>query len=763
MERRDFLKISAVTGATAALDGCGSPDQQLIRFIPEEDLVPGIAIWKPSVCTLCRAGCGVLVRVMEGDAEVARNGQRGIIKMGLAKKLEGNPSHPVSQGKLCPRGQAGLQVTYHPDRVRGPLKRSGPRGSGQFQEISWEEAFKELVAQLAALRAQKEGRSLAFLTRPLRGQRRKLLERFVNWFGAPAPVEFELFDEAVLRRANALSFGYAQLPTFDLARSNYVLSFGADFLGTWNSPVAQSIAYGEMRQGRPGLRGKLVQIEARMSQTGANADEWIPARPGTEGALALGLAHAMMAEKLRQPEDAGRAGELIAGWKQGLPEFSPETVAQKTGVAAAKVMRIAREMAVHGPSVAIIGGAPLAHTNGLFNAYAANALNSLLGSVGRPGGVFFTPHPFSAPLYFGVLPSPDGSFKSIVDLVQPLLHGQPQAAKVLLLFDANPVFGTPPGLHVREALEKVPFIASFGSFIDETSALADLILPDHSPLESWLDDTPESGTAQAVASLAAPAMRPLHNSRAMPDVLLDVARQVGDDMAKGFPWKSYEEMLRASFEKLRPQKGTRAATDSEDFWHKVQEQGGWWSGEAKNPPSTPLPRFKPFPAKATEPEFDGQEKEFPFHFLPYPSQSFLDGSLAHLPWLQELPDVISTAMWSTWVEINPKTADRLNIKQGDLVEVESPYGKLQAPALLSPGIAPDVVAMPVGQGHENYGRYASHRGANPVAVLSPSMTVPETGSLAWAATRVKISRVGEGRLILFAGGVSRFPHVTEHR
>jgi menaquinone reductase, molybdopterin-binding-like subunit len=111
MQRRDFLKISAITGASAALDACGSPDHQLIRFIPEEDLVPGVATWKPSVCTLCSAGCGLLVRVMEGDAEVVRNGQLGLMQMGLAKKLEGNPAHPINEGKLCPRGQAGLQVT----------------------------------------------------------------------------------------------------------------------------------------------------------------------------------------------------------------------------------------------------------------------------------------------------------------------------------------------------------------------------------------------------------------------------------------------------------------------------------------------------------------------------------------------------------------------------------------------------------------------------------------------------------------------------
>src|SRR5579871_5218354 len=148
MQRRDFLKISAITGATAALDACGNPEHQMIRFIPEEDLVPGIAAWKPSICTLCPAGCGLLVRVMQGEAEVVRNGQTGILKMGLAKKLEGNPAHPVNQGKLCARGQAAIQITYHPDRVRNPLKRSGQRGASQFKEVSWDEALADLKSQL---------------------------------------------------------------------------------------------------------------------------------------------------------------------------------------------------------------------------------------------------------------------------------------------------------------------------------------------------------------------------------------------------------------------------------------------------------------------------------------------------------------------------------------------------------------------------------------------------------------------------------------
>ena len=161
----------------------------------------------------------------------------------------------------------------------------------------------------------------------------------------------------------------------------------------------------------------------------------------------------------------------------------------------------------------------------------------------------------------------------------------------------------------------------------------------------------------------------------------------------------------------------------------------------------------------TDAQFAGDAGQYPFHFLPYPSNQFLDGSTAHLPWLQEMPDPLTSAMWSSWVEINPQTAERMHIAQGDLVEVRSPHGAVRAPAMIFPGIAPEVIAMPIGQGHERFTRYASQRGVNPIAILAPA-TEAETGALAWAATRVSIARVGGGdrSLIVFAGEMREHPH-----
>jgi anaerobic selenocysteine-containing dehydrogenase len=658
---------------------------------------------------------------MESYPDVVVNGQAGVKRIAAAKKLEGLPDHPVNRGALCPRGQAAIQVTYHPDRITQPLKRSGDRGTAQYTAISWDDAIAELVGRLDMLASGGNQRALAILARRASGHRGALMEQFAARFGAPAPLVYELFGDDVLRRANAMSYGRAQLPTFDLANSRYVINFGSDLLGTWNSPVAHSRAYGDMRQGRPGVRGTFVQVESRMSQTGANADEWVPVRPGTEGVLALGIA------------------QVIGGTH---PEYTPDAVQKLTGVDARRVERLARAFDATRPAVAIVGGAPLAHTNALFTALAVNALNSLVGSVGQPGGVFFTPQ----------------IARSTANAAEGFTLQTVGNAQVVFVDGANPVFTSPAAWKVRESLEKVPYIVSFGSFLDETSALADLILPDHSFLETWSESLPESGSLTAVAGVAPAAMRPLHNTRATGDVLLDVGRRLATPV--NLPWQTFDEMLAATFTTLP------AATPDADTWTDAQTSGMWTgtlpAGIASGTRPQVAATFVGGPAAFAEPQFDGDAGQYPFHFLPYPSSTFLDGSLAHLPWLQEMPDPMTSGMWSSWVEINPATAQKLGIAERDVVEIASAHGTLQTAAVINPGLAPDMLAMPVGQGHTTFTRFASGRGQNPVALLAP-VTEPATGALAWAATRVRIARVGpaDGRLVMFAGGIRE--HVEHAR
>jgi anaerobic selenocysteine-containing dehydrogenase len=739
MDRRNFIKLTAVTGGAVTLASCGNPEHELIRFVPDEDLTPGLAELKPGVCPQCSAGCGTTIRVMQADVDTVRNGQAGVVTMSVAKKLEGNATHPVNQGALCPRGQAAIQIAYHPDRITQPLKRRGAKGTNDFQPISWDAAIAELVAQLDGLAGTNAQASLACWIRPGSSARHDLTTMFLSRFGAAAPTTFELFGDDVLRRANFMSFGREQLPTFDLAASRYAISFGADFLGTWNSPVAQASAYGRMRQGRRGIRGAFVQVEPRMSLTGASADEWVAIRPGTEGVLALGLAHVIMRDKLRPADAAGRAGALIDGWSKGLADYTPQAVEQKTSVKAARVERLARELAEQRPSVALIAGAPLAQAHGLFQALAVNALNALLGSVGTPGGLSFMPQADAA-----AASRPSRPLRAVA---ADILAADKSAVQVLLLDGVNAVHATPPGWRVRDAVLKVPFVVSFGSFLDDTSVLADLILPDHAFLESWTDARPESGAAIALTTVAGPVMKPLYQTRATPDVLLDVAKKLKQPIKPELAWSSFDQMLQASI-------GEEAwTTAAKQGWVEIKGKGQRAEGKGQQPEGKGQSDI------AREAVFDGDAAQYPFHFLPYASQAFLDGSLAHLPWLQEMPDPMSTAMWSSWVEINPQTAGRLGIGDGDVVEIASAHGTVRAPALISPGIAPDVLAMPAGQGHETFTRYASGRGSNPVKVLGPSVE-QVTGALAWAATRVKLTRVGDpdGTLIRFAGSLTEAEH-----
>jgi anaerobic selenocysteine-containing dehydrogenase len=460
-----------------------------------------------------------------------------------------------------------------------------------------------------------------------------------------------------------------------------------------------------------------------------------------------------MATGAYPPQAAGRAGALIEGWAAGLPGYAPEDVERMTGLEAARVERLARQFGEARPSVAMVGGAPLAHSNGLFTALAVNALNALVGAPDQAGGVSFTPQlDVAAAAQVSSPAQPPGA--AIEGLAAEGLSGG-ASPQIVFVDGTNPVFTTPPAWRVREWLEQAPYIVSFGQFLDETSILADLILPDHSSLEAWTEALPESGAQAAVVSVAPPAMRPLHQTRATPDVLLEVGRVLGRPLE--MPWQTFDELLAASLAGLPPVSGSGALSDA--------QRTGVWSGTlpaalavAEVADASPAPA----PVAFAAPEFDGDAEEYPFHFLPYSSNAFLDGSLAHLPWLQEMPDPLTSAMWSSWIEINPATAERLGISAGDLVEVASAHGTLRTGAVVSPGIAPDLVAMPAGQGHRRFTRYASGRGESPVDLLAP-VTDSETGVLAWAATWVRITRVGppDGRLILFAGALRE--HAEVHR
>lgn len=685
---------------------------------PPEEILPGQDTWYASTCRQCPAGCGIIVRVINGRA----------------KKIEGNPLHPLNQGKLCARGQAGLQVLYHPDRLKNAVRQVGGRGSLQYEPLYWSEALDILTEKLESLSTPNR---VAFLGGLLPSHLYILSTRLLNSIGAESPIIYDLHSAlegrySTLKLSETL-FGSPELPIYDLANAEVIYSFGANFLETWMSPVSQSHAYGNMRQGQFGGRGFLVQFEPRLSATAASADEWVPLKPGVEGYVALAIGRIIVEERL------GNVGSHrpYAGLYQNI---DVREMAAASQVPAEDLNRLARIFANADQAMAIPGGGLSGQSNGQASMLAIQTLNLLVAQFGKVGGIFLSqPGPTAA---YRQNPKVD-SFGNVTDLVDRMQAGE---IDLLLVHGTNPVFELPASTGFAEAIARVPYVISFSSFVDETTMHADLVLPDHTYLESWGHEVPSPGSGKPTVSSQQPVVRPLYDTRSSADVFLAVAKRLGGEAAKALPWTDEVAFLQELADELHGSSlGAYDATTSNSFWALWRQYGGWWT-EKEIPREPDLSAIPQDPLPITEPVYDGEEQDYPFHLHLYPSVTLSDGRGAHLPWLQGAPDPMTTATWGTWVELNPETASKLGVDDNDIVRVISPYGELEAPVVVYPGIRPDVVAIPVGQGHQQYGRFAQKRGSNPVALVS-AITDSESGSLAWGATRVQIEATGRKEIL----------------
>ena len=730
ISRRDLLQYIGA-GGVGAVGGVlyGKSVQQPVEFlipqvVPPEDYSPGVASWYNTVCNQCSAGCGISVRIREGKA----------------KKIEGNAVHPISQGRTCARGQAGLNVLYNPDRIRTPLQNTGQRGSGDFAEISWDEALTTVGSRIGRIKIESDANRVRLLTGQVRGHLDELFAQFMGLLGSDHYQQYDFTYPVALRAANKISFGTDHLPYYDIKHAEFLLSFGADYLGTWLSPVHNSLAYGHLRQGQEGQRGKTVQVEPRMSLSGAAADEWISAQPGTEGLLALGIAHALLSEEHYSGRDRD-------AWTNALQAYSPSTVAAATDVSEDDILRLAEEFGTSASSLAIAGGAAAAGTSAVATVVAVNALNHLAGNIGKRGGVILN----SAPAFSAAASSRQAGLRGMLELVESMKAGD---VEVLIVHDTNPAFALPNDVGFRQAMENVPLIVALSSFRDETTEMADLVLPTNTYLESWGDDVPDPGVGFPVASISQPVVAKLYDTLDAGDIMLSLARQIGGELPVSMHWATMEEFVKESWREEYEARGAGAAgQDFEEFWKAALEAGVW--GEPGAAPHA-VPSSSSTIASISDPysKFAGDTGDYPLVLHPYLSTTLLDGRGANLPWLQELPDPMTSAAYGSWAELNPLTADELGIREGDVLDVESPAGSIRVPALIFPAIRPGVVAIPMGQGHTAYGRYASGRGVNPIHIVA-TLADEQTGDLAWAATRVKIKRTGERVQIIKTDGVSR--------
>jgi anaerobic selenocysteine-containing dehydrogenase/Fe-S-cluster-containing dehydrogenase component len=657
--RRSFIKLAATAGAAAAIPGCQPAARKLIPYVvPDENVIPGVPSFYATTCNECSAGCGLIARVREGRVI----------------KLEGNPGDPISQGAICARGQAGLQGLYNPDRLSAPMMR---QPDGKLKQISWDDALKELASHLSDA-GKKGGDRVAMIGAPQGPTLQKVAAAFLGVYQSnpsKRATYYEALGDELARGASQIVFGRRDLPSYRIDQAELLISFGADFLETWRSPIELARQYAEFRapKNRSGALtiGRAIYVGPRFNMTAAKCDEWIASPAGAEATLALSILHVILAQGWVPPN----SGLDIAALKNFVAAYDPNSASQRTGISADRISKIAERFGKADGALALAGGDdPTAHA-------AAYILNAATGNLGRT-------------MQFNDGEPPEAVSKS--DEIAAALEAiRDRHVDVVVIAGSNPLYSMPPAWKAREAFGNAGFVVWMGTVPDETAEAAHLLLPIHHPLESWRDIFPRAG----VHGLGQPVMQPVFDSRPLGDILIALANQSG---AAQLPWKDTAEAVKTEWAKLGP--------GGNQFWVKSLTEGGIFSAPKPVKVALNLESLKSSPNPR-------EIHKLALHTYAHP---FLyDGRGADKPWLQEIPEPVTQIVWDSWAEIHPDTAKEIGVVSDQVVEVTSSEGSLKAPVLISERVAKGVIAVPLGQGHTSMGRYARNRGANAFAILRP--------------------------------------------
>jgi anaerobic selenocysteine-containing dehydrogenase len=703
---------------------------------------------------------------------------------GQVSGIAGNPHHPINRGSVCPKAFGGLQLLYDSNRLKGPMARAGERG--KFRPIGWDEALSMVVSRLSDLRTKNLSHTAVILGGQYRGYRDMLWKRFAESYGTPNYIRVRCFSPERPALAHHLMQGVTEPLGYDLAEAQFILSFGVGVLESWLGPVHNSRAFARLRRSSERPRGILVQVDPRRSPTAIKADRWISIAPGTDGILALGIANAMIREGLYDQDFVEQhtfgfedwvdsSGQQHLGFKNlVLSEYGLLTVSASTGVPVKNILEIARNLGTLKPAIVIGERGPVYGADDLHTRMAIHSLNALVGNIGATGGLRIQgqlPLPSlpaiqqdSAAKQGTGQPRIDGAgdkqYLLVADAPQMLperiASGTPYAVNALFLFATNPLANHPAKEALAGALKKVPFIVSFSPFLDESSSIADLILPDHTFLERWQDDQVTHLAGFTCFSIAPPAAAPLHQTRNSADVVLQISQALGGPMAENFPWKKFEDLLKQGAQGLYDSsRGYVVSAPAEEalrkvlerqgywvpefkdydaFWNGLLQRGAWWDPTGlpvgtKALLKTPSGKFefystalKQLVEKSIKQEGKGssfvstlgatksedlmflpavsihrpaQTESFPLRLNTYRLMSRPMGGGRDQPWLLEQPAVHLYASWESWVELHPRAAAGLGVKEDDWVWVESQKGRIKLRAKLYPGTRPEVVHIPL--------------------------------------------------------------------
>jgi len=579
---------------------------------------------------------------------------------GRATKIEGNIDHPVNKGSLCAIGQSGLQHLYDPDRIREPQFKDAKN----LKVSNWEDVLSKSKNALSEFKDKKN----YILSKPLTGTLEKLVNEYAEKTNSTI-VYFDVTQNNNLASASEDIFGIKEVPTFNFDKADLVLNFGADFLETWVSPCLNAATWAKSRA--TDHPTKYIHIEPRLSLTAANADLWVGSELGKELEILKYICKELSSKY-----------DLTPIKKYLNYATASET---KTGLSSKILKKISKEVLAAKTPLFIAGGALTSSNIGRDLEKVTLFLNSLISKN-------------TDLINFNTSYKVKSSFQDLNQLITDLDN---KKVGSVLVYDCNPVFLLSSGSGFEYKLKKADYIISASSHLDETAKIADLYLPTHTNYESWGDYIPNKNTY----SIIQPTMNPLFDTKHIGDILITLANLESKDFYSYFI-KNWEII----------QKEVNNSKSFKDFFKEVLNNGGVFLNKKTDIKFSNSISISNQENLSLETSNKGTDELI---LYPYFSIKTFDGRSANRPVMQELPDPMIQTAWDSWAEINPETAADLNLKSSDVVKLSNFNGELNIPVFITDKISKGIIAVPTGQGHTDYGRYAkSVQGGNVFNLLS---------------------------------------------
>lgn len=677
-----------------------------------------------TLCQMCNRLCGINVYV-EGGKMV---------------KVEGMPEHPVTKGGLCPRALAAVQYEYDPRRLMHPLKRVGDRGEGKWQQISWDEAMNITAERLCQIRDQHGAKSIFFYKGQANGWGSiwTHIQRFMNVLGSPNRGAHSHLCYIPMMMGQIYTMGGVPMP--DVENTKCIVLWGFNPFATVLTNFGRRLLDAKQRG------AKVVVVDPRFTAAAAKADLFVRVRPGTDGALALGMLNVILNEELYD-------AEFVAKWTHGFDrlrefaqQYTPQRVQEITWVPAATIREAARLFATNKPACIGVGNGIDQHTTSVQASRAIAILMAVSGNLDQPGGNVFLMHQNLAdltlagklppevkamdkhPLYYRIWFVP-GS-----DMLDTLLTGEPYPLKGMIVMDGDPATSLSERSRAKEALKKLDFLVVHDLFLTAAAELADIVLPAASWFESSQFSTYPFNAAPPVdtqvIALRNKVVEPPGECHSDFEFIFELARRMG--YGEYFPWRTAED---AFDEELKPigitvkdlkehPEGILKTIEPEQLYRKYEKQGFRTPTKKVELYATtfeefsydPLPTFiEPGESPRSRPDL---AKDYPLiGSAAIKPVLYTHNQFRTVPWLRDI-------MPEPWVEIHPRKAEELDIRDGEMVAVESPRGSIRVRAKFAEDIDPNTVFLPHGWGQP----YAHGAADNDITPDSPRC--PLSGSTA---------------------------------